>query len=77
MRFFSKSGQYFWDIDRFHLFTESEKCSFLEALTSNHNIWKYVDKSDDGITGMLSELIKEVEESLKHCYKMLTEKEVH
>jgi len=66
MKFYSeRSKQYFWDIDRFQLFTESEKCSFLSMLTFQHDVWKKVDKSDNGTTAMLRDLLKEVEESLK------------
>lgn len=65
MRFYSKGERYFWDIDRFQLFTESEKCSFLSMLTLEHEVWKKVDKSDNGTTAMLHNLLKEVEESLK------------
>lgn len=65
MKFYSKGESYFWDIDRFQLFTESEKCIFLSMLTLEHDVWKNVDKTKNGTTAMIYRLLKQLEESLK------------
>lgn len=67
MKFYSKSGQYFWEIDRFQLFTESEKCSLLAGLKTERSVWSGIEEANEegGIVEMLDKLIKEVNESLK------------
>ena len=65
MRFYSEGGMYFWDVDRFHLFTESEKCSLLEGLRYEYNLWNIITpREEGGVADMLNDLIKELEESL-------------
>ena len=66
MRFYNENKMYFWEIDRFSLFTESEKCSILEGLRYQLQIWEFVEDPDTegGIVSMLDILIKEVEKSL-------------
>lgn len=68
MKFYSKSGMYFWDIDRFQLFTESEKCSLLEGLKIHRDLWKELEEAHGkgGIVEMVDILIKEVEKSLEY-----------
>ena len=64
MRFYNKEKTYFWDIDRFHLLTESEKCALLQGIRDLHEIWKEIDESATGMTYMLFSLIEELEESI-------------
>lgn len=65
MRFYSESGMYFWDIDRFHLFTESEKAALLEGLVHEYKAWSGITpRIKNGVADMLEDLVKELEESL-------------
>jgi len=68
MKFYSEDKGYFWDIDKFQLFTESEKCSILAGLQNERGIWfmiKEGKKEKGGMIEMLENLIEELEQSLK------------
>ena len=65
MRFYSKSGNYFWDIDRFHLFTETEKAAMFTFLKEKYQIWKDIDEEKHGMAQMLYNLMNEVDKSLE------------
>lgn len=67
MKFYSKSGKYFWEIDRFKLFTESEKCGMLDALERVREIWNSIEAAHEegGMIEMFDNLIKEVKKGLE------------
>ncbi len=66
MRFFNKEKTYSWDFNRFHFFTESEKCSILNALKQQVKIFSKVECFDivGGMCEMDRNLIKELEQCL-------------
>ena len=66
MKFYKESGMYSWDFDRFHFFTESEKCFILETMKDAVEIYKGIPdfNVEGGLVEMVEYLIKEVEKSL-------------
>ncbi len=52
--------------NRFHLFTESEKCSILEALEEQMEVYSYIHDFNvkGGINEMIRNLIKELKDAL-------------
>ena len=66
MKFYSKNEGYCWEIDRFHLFTESEKCGILEGLERRREVWNGIEGNEKGgIVEMFDNLIKEINKSLE------------
>ena len=62
MKFYAeRSNQYFWEIDRFMFFTESEKCSIFDALKEQYGLWKGIDEEKNGIASMLKDLLDELD----------------
>ena len=52
---------------RFKSFTESEKCSILDALKDHKEKYKFIEKPNEkgGLIEMIDNLIKEVDKSLE------------
>jgi len=67
LRLFTLDKGYFWDIDRFRFFTESEKCAISDALKLVLRTTEKVDAFNikGGMNEMMKNMIDEVDKSLK------------
>ncbi|KKN36739.1 hypothetical protein LCGC14_0770450 [marine sediment metagenome] len=66
MKLFKKGETYSWDFNKFYFFTESEKCSILNALKEQVEIFSKVEDFNvkGGMCDMDRNLIKELEQCL-------------
>ncbi|HEC40676.1 hypothetical protein LCGC14_0223100 [marine sediment metagenome] len=66
MKLYSKSGNYIWEFDRFHFFTESEKSSLSAALEFLLKRFKNIDdfNEEGGMNEMIKNMMNELDKSL-------------
>lgn len=64
MKLYKEDKGYFWEIDRFMFFTETEKTALISGLQMTRELWSHIENAHEegGMIEMLDYMINELKE---------------